>query len=142
MVFMKKNQEGFSLFEVLMLLAIIAIVVVSGVYALNRIKQKHNDSTASKPVISAEFEKGATITTTGTLDYIDLSPMQVDGSGIYKVKTISQKEVTVSLSSGESTCDRSAITIPNIKVGDTVQIKGIAIDAASLSICQAGTYIK
>jgi hypothetical protein len=76
----------------------------------------------------------------GRLTSIDTSAMATDGPGVYLVDVNGQK-IIVHLDAGESACDRDAIKVPDVKVGDSVRVKGDKGSDGIVRICKAGTYI-
>lgn len=80
-------------------------------------------------------------TYTGRVQLIDVEGMATDNAGVYEISTDS-RVVKVSLSSGESSCDRTAIEVPDLKVGDSAEVRGKALADGTVQICEAGSYIK
>jgi hypothetical protein len=133
-----ENQSGFSGVVVLIGLAVVILICFAGWYIADN-KDTTIQTTSSKP---QDIGGEAIVTSKGKIVSMDLSRMASDGPGLFTIKTASQNDLTVDLIGGESNCDKDAIKVPDVKIGDEVSIKGVKSSDGSLVVCTAGTYIK
>ena len=136
--FMKNNQDGFSIIEVVLVLAAVLLIGGTGWYVwVKNATDKKNTTKNSQQNIT----EGSRVTYTGNIKSVDLSAMPTDGSGVFVINA-DNLEVTIHLSSGQSTCDRTAITVPNVKVNDNVKVSGDKASDGIVRVCESGTYIQ
>ena len=143
---MPKNNKTISI-----VVAVIAVtaVIVAGLFVFISTKVKSPRIGTPDPTVAtsttsttsqASSEKFETIS--GVVTFIDLDPLAYDGSGEIRIESSDGTRYTVFLTSGESLCDLTAIAIPNLKVGDRAQARGIINKDKIMVICETGTFIK
>lgn len=140
---MPKNNKTISI-----VMAVIAVtaVIVAGLFVFISTKDKSPGIGIPDPTVAtlstsqASSEKYETIS--GVVTFIDLDPLAYDGSGEIRIESSDGTRYTVFLTSGESLCDLTAIAIPNLKVGDRAQARGIINKDKIMVICETGTFIK
>ena len=119
------------------LIAILVIVTVGGTLALT-IFLLSSSKNQSKTTTTSDAKR---VSYTGQLESVDTKGMATDSPGIYKVR-VDNSTVIVGLYAGESACDRTAIRIPEVKVGDKVSVSGDRGTDGIVQVCATGTYIK
>ena len=96
-------------------------------------------NTADNPHLDPSLGKELEII--GKVTLIDLKPLQTDSSGIINILS-NNISYTLYLSPGMSNCDKDAIKIPSLNVGDTASAKVVLEDVNTLVVCDSGTYIR
>lgn len=119
------------------LIAILVIVIVGGMLALT-IFLLSSSKNQSKTTTTSDAER---VSYTGQLESVDTKGMATDAPGIYKIR-VDNSTITVGLDAGESACDRTAIRVPEVKVGDKVSVSGDRGVDSIIQVCATGTYIK
>ena len=119
------------------LTVILVIVTVGGILALTIFLL---NSSKNQPKITT-ISDAKRVSYTGQLESVDTKGMATDAPGIYKVR-VDNSTVTVGLDAGESACDRTAIRVPGVKVGDKVSVSGDRGTDGIIQVCATGTYIK
>lgn len=128
---------------------VIAVIIAGAMLYLALTNNEKTDTSSSETTNTS-----APVTYSGTIRAIDIEGMATDGAGLYELET-KDGTIVVSLSPGESSCDTTAIQIPDLKIGDQAEARGVPKQGASpqtntiidsqngvLQICEAGTYLK
>ena len=137
-----KPKLSFSLNQVLVIILAILLTLFISEYLLSAWKEKVKIDSI-KGIHSVTYTGKEFQTVKGKVTFLNLEPLRRDGSAEMTIQTTGGIQHDISISSGESSCDRDAITIPpDIVEGKTVEIKGIPENSKKLVICKKGTYIK
>lgn len=79
----------------------------------------------------------------GKVVMLDLEPLTRGGAAEMTVQTNHGEKHEIRIMSGESACDREAITLPaDLSKGTVVEVKGIVGSSNALVVCEKGTHIK
>ena len=118
-------------------LSIVVAIVTAGIMLYLVLANNKSDDTSG----SKTTDTSTPATYSGTIQAIDIEGMATDGAGLYELQT-EDGTIVVALSSGESACDTTAIQIPDLKIGDRAEARGISNQSEVLQVCEAGTYLK
>ena len=124
---MKKNNKGFTLAELLIVVAIIAVLVAIAIPIFTNQLEKAREATDASNIRSY-YAEIATALVTGDLDYATTDTMTVSGgkdAGVIKALTTATGDFTVRVVAGAA-----KQTVPQWQMG-AVEVAGFTIDAAT-----------